>query len=100
MVERLQTGNAVWVPSVAAMSSTLHRVAGQRAAAGFLVAMAITVTRSEGGKAPRSSCARRILKACKPLGKIAPPPQARRMAITAHLGSEPKVGRLVRCRRP
>jgi len=55
MVERLRTGDAVWVPSVAAMSATLHRVAGQWASAGLLVAMAITVIRAEGGNASRSS---------------------------------------------
>lgn len=56
--------------------------------------------RSEGGKAPRPTWPWRILESCKPLGKIPGAPQADGMAITAHLGGEPEIGRVIRGRRP
>ena len=55
--------------------------------------------RSEGGKAPRPTWPWRILEACEPLGKIPGAPQAHGMAITAQLGGEPEIGRVVRGRR-
>ena len=56
--------------------------------------------RSEGGKAPWPPWPWRILEACEPLGEIPGAPQAHGMAITAHLGGEPEIGRVVRGRRP
>jgi len=46
-----------------------------------------TSTRSEGGKAPRPTRARRILQAGEAVRKIALTPSADRMTLTVHLGS-------------
>lgn len=56
--------------------------------------------RSEGGKAPRPTWPWRILESSEPLGEIPGAPQAHGMAITAQLGGEPEIGRVVRGRRP
>ena len=53
-----------------------------------------------GGKAPWPPWPWRILEACEPLGEIPGAPQAHGMTITAHLGGEPEIGRVVRGRRP
>src|SRR5215813_2885934 len=84
--------------NVAAISSTLHRVAGQWYSAGGRVAMAMTSTRSEGGKAPWSSRPRSILKPSQPVLNITGAPEANGMAVTVQLGCHPAVGRLLwRC---
>src|SRR2546426_12708287 len=61
-------------------SSKLQRVAGQWYVVGFRVAMAITSSRAEGGKAPRATRARCILQATQALGERATAPTANRMA--------------------
>jgi hypothetical protein len=86
--ERLRPGDDVWVRSVAALSSTLQRGAGQWASAGLLVALALTVPWAAGGKAPGPTWPRRILKPDEPLREIAGAPQTHGMAITVHLGSK------------
>src|SRR3989442_9291794 len=63
-------------------SSKLQRVAGQWYVVGLRVAIAITSSRAEGGKAPRATRARCILQATQALGKIATAPTTHRMAGT------------------
>ena len=82
------------------MSSTLQRVAGLWWSAGVLVASDSTSMRSEGGKAPWSTCPWRILEAGEPVREIPGAPQAYGMAITVHLGGQPEIRRVVGCRRP
>ncbi len=79
-------------------SSKLQRVAGQWYVVGFRVAMAITSSRAEGGKAPRATRARCILQATQALGEIATAPTANRMAVTVQLLGYLQIGR-VRWRR-
>jgi len=54
--------------------------------AGFLVAIDSTSTRSEGGKAPRATWARRILQTLEAVRQIALTPTADGMPLTGHLG--------------
>src|SRR2546430_15690381 len=61
-------------------SSRLQRVAGQWYVGGFRVAIAITASRAEGGKAPRATRAWCILQATQALGEIATSPTANSMA--------------------
>ena len=68
--------------------------------AGFLVAIASTSTRSEGGKAPRATRARRILQATQALLKIAISPTANGMAVTVQILGHLQVRRAVWRRRP
>ena len=86
MLERLIVQDHCCCWRAATRSSRLQRVAGQCAAAGFLVAIDSTSTRSEGGKAPRATRARRILQALEAVRKIAMTPTTDRMALTVHLG--------------
>jgi hypothetical protein len=51
--------------------------------------------RSEGGKAPRATCPRRILKPSEPVREIPSAPQAHGMTITAHLGGDPEIRRMI-----
>ena len=51
--------------------------------------------RSEGGKAPRATSPRRILKPGEPVREIPGAPQAHSMTITAHLGGHPEIRRMV-----
>jgi len=61
----------------------------------FLVAMESTSTWSLGGKTPWPAWPWRILQSREPLREIPGAPQAHRMAITAHLGSQPEIRRAV-----
>ena len=54
--------------------------------AGFLVAIDSTSTRSEGGKAPRATRARRILEAVEAVRQRALTPTADGMTLTGHRG--------------
>jgi len=60
--------------------------------AGFLVAIASTATRSEGGNALRATRARGILQAIEAVRQIALAPTADRMALTGHLGGHVQIG--------
>lgn len=51
--------------------------------------------RSEGGKAPRPTGPRRILKPGEPVHEIPSAPQAYGMTITAHLGGDTEIRRMV-----
>ena len=82
------------------MSSRLQRVAGQWYAVGFLVAIDSTSRRAEGGKAPRPTRTRRILKAPEAVLKIATAPTANGMAVTMQLAGHLEIRRTVRCRGP
>ena len=82
------------------MSSRLQRVAGLSWSAGVLVASDSTSMRSEGGKAPRPTGPRRILKPGEPVREIPGAPQAHSMTITAHLGGHPEIRRMVGCGGP
>ena len=62
--------------------------------------MAITSSRAEGGKAPRSPRARRILQATKALRKVATAPTAHSMAVTVEFLGYLKVRRVIRCGTP
>src|SRR3954470_1285434 len=84
MLERLM-GCSRCCGSAATKSSRLHRVAGQEYVAGFLVAIASTSTRSEGGNAPRATRARDILQAVEPMGQRTLTPPAHRMTLTGQL---------------
>ena len=75
-------------------------MARQWEAAGCVVATDRTSTCSEGGKAPRPPCPRRILKPGEPLREIPSAPQAHRVAITVHLGGDPEIGWMIGCRHP
>ena len=68
--------------------------------AGFLVAIASTSTRSEGGNALRAPRARGILQAVEAVRQIAPPPPANCMALTRHLGGHVQIGWSVWCGDP
>ena len=63
--------------------------------AGFLVALDSTSTRSEGGKAPRPTRARRIVQASEAMRKRAMTPPADRMTLTVHLGGHLHIRRLI-----
>jgi hypothetical protein len=60
--------------------------------AGFLVAIASTATRSEGGNALRAPRARGILQAVEAVRQIALTPTADWMALTGHLGGHVQIG--------
>ena len=64
------------------------------------MAIAITSRRAEGGKAPRSTRAQRILQATEALRKVATAPTATGMAVTVEILSHLKMRRAVRCRSP
>jgi len=68
--------------------------------AGFLVAIDSTSTRSEGGKAPRATRARRILQAEDAVLKIALTPTADGMALASQLGGHLHMGWLIGCGTP
>jgi hypothetical protein len=59
--------------------------------AGFLVAIASTSTRSEGGNAPWATRARGILQAVEAVRQVALTPPADRMALTGHVGGHLKI---------
>ena len=63
--------------------------------AGFLVALDSTSTRSEGGKAPRTTRARRIVQASEAVRKRAMTPPADRMTLTVPLGGHLHMRRLI-----
>src|SRR6266851_4105082 len=84
----------------ATRSSRLQRVAEQWYRAGLRVAIAITSRRAEGGKAPRSTRARRILQAIEALRKIATTPTTHGMAVTLQLVGHLQIRRVVRRRSP
>src|SRR5438132_13580042 len=81
-------------------SLRLQRVAAQWYVAGLRVAIAITSRRSEGGKAPRSTRARRILQATEALRKIATSPTTHGMAVTLQRVGHLQIRRVVRRRSP
>jgi hypothetical protein len=60
-----------------------------------LLAKLITLSRSEGGKASRSSRPWRVLQACQSVQKVAIAPQRDRVAITVEFDSNLKIGRIV-----
>src|SRR5437899_12710114 len=76
-------------------SLRLQRVAAQWYVAGLRVAIAITSRRSEGGKAPRSTRARRILQATEALRKIATSPTTHGMAGALQRGGHVRSRRVV-----
>src|SRR6266571_4638515 len=84
----------------ATKSSRLQRVAAQWYVAGLRVAIDITSRRSEGGKAPRPTGARRILQATEAVVKIAMAPTANSMAIPVSLRGYLESRRAVRRRGP
>src|SRR6266568_993998 len=49
--------------------------------------------RSEGGKAPRPTWARRILQTGEPVRTIPGTPEADRLAVTGHVGRHPEIRR-------
>jgi hypothetical protein len=51
--------------------------------------------RSEGGKAPRPTCPRRILQTGEAVRKITAPPEANRLAMAVQLGRYPEMGWIV-----
>src|SRR3989442_6623728 len=81
-------------------SSKLQRVAWQWYVVGLRVAIAITSSRAEGGKAPRATRARCILQATQALGKIATAPTTHRMAVSEPGPGDFSIVRGVRGRRP
>src|SRR5262245_52838882 len=81
-------------------SLRLQRVAAQWYGAGLRVAIAITARRSEGGKAPRPTRARRILQATEALRKIATAPTTYGMAVTLQLVGHLQMRRMGWRRRP
>src|SRR5882724_11663561 len=84
----------------ATKSSRLQRVAAQWYVAGLRVAIDITSRRSEGGKAPRPTGARRIVQATEAVVKITLAPTANSMAITVELGGHLEIRRALRRRGP
>ena len=77
-----------------------QRVAGQWYVAGLRVAIDSTSRRSEGGKAPGPTRARRILQATEAVCKIATAPTANGMAVTVELLGHLKIRWTVRRRGP
>ena len=75
------------------MSSRLQRVAGRWWAAGVLVASDRTLTRSEGGKAPRPPRPGRILQTGEPVLQIPGAPEADRLAVTGHVSRHAEIRR-------
>src|SRR5438105_14573807 len=95
ILERLIVRDQYCCWRAATISSRLHRVAGQCASAGFLVAIDSTSTRSEGGKALRAARARGILQSFEAVRKIAMTPTANCMAFTVHLDGHLKIRGLI-----
>jgi len=84
----------------ATKSSRLQRVAAQWYVAGLRVAIDITSRRSEGGKAPRPTGARRIVQATEAVVKITLAPTANSMAITVELHGHLEIRRALQRRGP
>src|SRR5712671_4986160 len=89
-----------YCPRAATRSSRLQRVAGQWYVVGLRVAINITSSRCEGGKAPGAAQARRILQATEAVYKIATAPTANGMAVTVESFGYLKIGRAVCSRSP
>jgi hypothetical protein len=68
--------------------------------AGLRVAIAITSSRSEGGKAPGSTRARGILQATEALFQVATSPPANGVTVTMEIRGHLKIRRAVWRRRP
>src|SRR5262249_50104884 len=81
---------------VAAIWSRVQPLAGRAWSSVLLLAMAMTATRSEGGKAPRATGARSVLQALEAVGDKAFAPAADRVAIATKIAGDVLVGRVVR----
>src|ERR1039457_359901 len=85
----------LWLNKVAARASSDQRVAGQPRCSVVLLAKLIRLSRSEGGKASRSSRPRRVLETGQSLQDVTVAPHRDGVAITVEFGSDLKVGRMV-----
>src|SRR5271168_455804 len=96
MVERLMAWS--WwarLIRVAAKSSSAQRVAICPCSVVELLAREMTSSRREGGKAPRPTRPRSILKARQSVLEITFPPESGGVSITAELGGDFEVGGVV-----
>ena len=80
---------------VAARSSSAQRVAVWSCSVLALLAREMTSIRREGGKAPRSTRPRSVLKAGQSVLEIAVSPESSGVTIAGELGGDLEVGRLV-----
>src|SRR5215471_1614642 len=81
---------------VAAIWSRVQPLAGRACSSVLLLAMAMTATRSEGGKAPGATGARGVLQALQAPGDEALAPAAGGVAIAAEFGGNILIGGVVR----
>src|SRR2546430_2618553 len=81
---------------VAAICSRVQPLAGRLCSSVLLVAMAMTATRSEGGKAPGATGARRVLQALQAVDEKAFTPAADSVAVAAKFAGDVLVGGIVR----
>src|SRR5262252_1989776 len=84
----------------ATRSSRLQRVDGPSYVAGLRVAIAITSRRCEGGKAPGSTRAWRLLQAAEAMFAITTAPTAHGMTVTVEFLGHLQIRRTVRRRSP
>src|SRR5215831_9091790 len=85
------------VMRVAASWSRVQPLLGRACSWVLLVAMAMTATRCEGGKAPGATGARGVLQAVEAPGDKAFAPAADGVAVAAELVGDVLVGRVLRC---
>ena len=95
MVERVMASSVWRLTNSTARSSRLHRLAGQSCSSVLLVASVMTSSCSSGGKAPRSTGPRSILKTGETVLSVAVSPMGHRVAGTGHFVGHLHIGRLV-----
>src|ERR1700733_6946975 len=96
MVERVMASSAWRLTRTGARSARLHWLATQSCSLVLLVASVTTSSCSSGGKAPRPTRTRSILKAGESVLQIARSPKNHGVATTVELVGDLQIGGLIR----